>query len=168
MTPSGKMARNRHVVGLLPGVRHKVKVCRNSNRQPRQQARRPRLQIEERSERIDPPFAPSVSSVSGSFRGPALCPTAAWTPLLPALPYQNLKKLNGDCRFMGRSKHDVKRRRTRHYHSWIVNVVVFKLDAGPRQRYRGDCDACEPCSAGAARRPRRRRWPCRAPARRRR
>jgi hypothetical protein len=60
MTPSGRLQLNRHVVGLLHAVRRKVKMCQNSNKQPRQQARQPRLQIEERSERIDPPFAPSV------------------------------------------------------------------------------------------------------------
>jgi hypothetical protein len=49
-----------------------VKMCQNSNRQPRQQARQPRLQIEERSERIDPPFAPSLIRVSGDFRAGTL------------------------------------------------------------------------------------------------
>jgi hypothetical protein len=41
----------------------KVKMCQNPNRQPGQQARRPRLQIEERSERIDPPFALAFRAV---------------------------------------------------------------------------------------------------------
>ena len=47
-------------LGLMPsdlpdatahGVRRKAKMCQNSNRQPRQRARRPRLQIEGRTER---------------------------------------------------------------------------------------------------------------------
>ena len=42
---------------------HKVKVCRNSNRQYRQQMQRPQLQIEERCERIGPPFGLGVLSV---------------------------------------------------------------------------------------------------------
>ena len=62
-----------------------VKVCQNSNRQPRQQARQPRLQIEERSERIDPSFAPSFSSVYVVIFEQALCPTAACDPVLSCI-----------------------------------------------------------------------------------
>ena len=53
----------------------------------------------------------------------------------------------------------------------VDHVVVVGAEsprAGARGHGRADCDACEPCSAAPARRPRRRQSPSRGPARRRR
>jgi hypothetical protein len=95
-------------------ARRKVKVYQNSSSQQLQQLRRLPPQIEERSERPDPLFAPSVSSVQVVIDGNAVnligCVDAdsslpdlsgvhlvqLWLASRPLLLYRmNLKKLNG-------------------------------------------------------------------------